>query len=93
MRIADGRDDPCQVNARLTPRERAAITRQKRLDYISEQVSAGELVIREMTLGERERWAIQHAAVEAKLTPAESARRAAALKARRATERHRSQVG
>jgi hypothetical protein len=87
------RDDPCQVNVRLTPRERAALTRLKKLDYISTQVSAGELVIREMTLGERERWARQHAAVEAKLTPAERTRRAAALKVRRATERHRSQVG
>jgi hypothetical protein len=69
------------------------MTRQKRLDYINEPMSAGELVIREMTLGERERWAIQHAAVEAKPTPADSARRAAALKARRATERHHSQAG
>lgn len=78
---------------RLTPQERAALTRLKKLDYISEQISAGELVIREMTLGERERWASQHAAVESKLTSAERTRRAAALKARRATERHRLQVG
>jgi hypothetical protein len=81
------------VNVRLTPQERAALTRLKKLDYISEQISAGELVIREMTLGERERWASQHAAVESKLTSAERTRRAAALKARRATERHRLQVG
>jgi hypothetical protein len=68
----------------LTPRERAAVARRKKLDYISAQVSAGELVIRAMTMAEREMWAKQHAAVEARLSPAERTRRAAALKARRA---------
>ena len=72
------------MKVRLTPRERAAVTRVQKLDYISAQVSAGELVIRTMTLAERETWAEQHAAVEAKLTPGERTRRAAALKARRA---------
>ena len=82
-------DDPCSMKARSTPRERAAVARLTKLDFISAQVSAGELVIRTMTLAERETWARQHAAVEAKLTPAEHARRAAALKSRRASERHR----
>ena len=72
------------MNARLTPRERAAATRRKKLDDISAQLEAGELVLRAMTLAERDEWARQHAAVEAKLTATERARRAAALKARRA---------
>ena len=60
------------------------MSRLEKLDYISAQVSAGELIIRTMTLAERETWAEQHAAVEAKLTPDQRTRRAAALKARRA---------
>jgi hypothetical protein len=70
------------MNVRLTPREGAAVARRKKLDYISDQVSAGELVIRAMTLADRES-AAQHAAVEAKLTSDQRTRRAAALKARR----------
>jgi hypothetical protein len=69
------------------------VARRKKLDYISERVSAGELVIRAMTVGEREEWVRQHAAVDAKLTPAERTRRAAALKARRTAERHRRSHG
>jgi hypothetical protein len=80
------------MKARLTPRERAAVARRRKLDYISAQVSAGELVIRAMTLSERETWARQHAAVAVKLTPAQHAQRAAALKSRRASERHRDDV-
>jgi hypothetical protein len=68
------------MNVRLTPREGAAVASRKKLDYISEQVSAGELVIRAMTLADREEWAAQHAAVEAKLTSDQRTRRAAAVK-------------
>lgn len=71
----------------MTSRERAAATRQAKLDHIREQVQAGDLVIRRMTKAERRMWARQHAAVEAKLTLVERTRRAAALKSRRAAER------
>ena len=81
------------MEARLTPRERAAVARRKKLDYISTLVSGGELVIRAMTLAEREKWAEQHATVEAKLTPDQRTRRAAALKARRTAEHHRRSHG
>jgi hypothetical protein len=84
MRAANRLNDPCSMNVRLTPREGAAVASRKKLDYISEQVSAGELVVRAMTLADREEWAAQHAAVEAKLTSDQRTRRAAALKARRA---------
>ena len=68
-------------------KEKAAARRRAKLAEIRKQVAAGELVIRTMTVAERERWARQHAAVEAKLTPTERTQRAAALKSRRATER------
>ena len=83
MRAGHELDDPCSVNVRLTPRERAAVARRKKLDYVSAQVAGGELVIRAMTMAERDEWARQHAAVEAKLSPAERTRRDVALKARR----------
>ena len=38
-----------------TPQERAAQKRQEKLDQIQAQLSAGELVIRQMTPAERER--------------------------------------
>ena len=68
-------------------KEKAAARRRAKLAEIRKQVAAGELVIRTMTKTERERWAKQHAAIEAKLTPSERARRAAALRSRRASER------
>ena len=74
----------------LVTKEKAAARRRAKLAEIREQVAAGELVIRTMTKTERERWSKQHAAVEAKLTPSERTRRAAALKARRASERRRA---
>ncbi len=37
-----------------TPQERAAQKRQEKLDQIQDQVSSGELVIRQMTPAERE---------------------------------------
>ena len=67
--------------------DRAAAARKAKLERIREQVSSGDLVIRKMTKTERDRWARQQAAVEAKLTPAERTRRAAAVKARRGAER------
>ena len=71
----------------LMTNEKAAARRRAKLDEIRMQIAAGDLVVRTMTSAEREQWAKQHAAIEAKLTPSERARRAAALKSRRATER------
>jgi hypothetical protein len=48
-----------------------------------EQVSSGDLVIREMTSAERSTWARRRAALEAESTPAERDRRDAALRNRR----------
>ena len=62
-----------------TPRERAEDARQAKLDNVQEQVASGELVIRQMTRGERERWAER----DASLAPEERTRREAALKGRR----------
>ena len=70
-------------------RERAAVAREAKLELIRKQVSSGALVIREMTTTERAKWAEQHAILEAKLTPAERTRRAAALKERRRRADHR----
>ena len=70
-------------------RERAAVAREAKLELIRKQVSSGALAIREMTMTERAKWAEQHAILEAKLTPAERTRRAAALKERRRRADHR----
>ena len=69
--------------------DRVAARRRAKLAKIRKQVSSGSLVIREMTEAERDRWARQHAAVEAKLTQAQRDQRAAALRARRAAQRKR----
>jgi hypothetical protein len=69
-------------------RAKAAEVREKKLELIREQVSSGDLVIREMTKAERTRWARQHAALDAKLTPAERTRRAAHLKERQRRAAH-----
>jgi len=74
------------------PEERAAKARLAKLTLIREQVRSGELVIRQMTRGERQKWAEQHASVEANLTPAERRSREATLKTRRKTEARRLQL-
>ena len=74
-------------------RAKAAEVREKKLELIREQVSSGDLVIREMTKAERATWAKRHAALEAKLTPAERTGRAAHLKERHRRAAHRLGLG
>ena len=74
----------------LMTKETAAAHRRAKLAEIRKQVATGDLVIRKMTAAERERWARQHAAVEAKLTPTQRAQRAAALRALKANQRKRT---
>jgi hypothetical protein len=66
-----------------TGQQRAHETRQAKLEHIREQVSSGRLVIREMTEAERATWAKRRSMLEASSTPAERARRAAAIENRR----------
>jgi hypothetical protein len=72
-----------------TGRERDDEARRAKLEDMNEQVASGRLVIRTMTDPERARWAEQRGMFEASSTPAERARRDAALKnRRRRAERH-----
>ncbi len=66
-----------------TSRERAEEAREAQLEHIRDQVSSGDLVIREMTNAERAKWAERRAAIEVHSTPAERVRRNTALKTRR----------
>jgi hypothetical protein len=66
-----------------TSREREHDAREAKLAHVRDQVASGDLVIREMTKAERARWAKQRASAEARSTPAERARRAAAVENRR----------
>jgi len=66
-----------------TSREREQEAREAKLEHIRDQVSSGDLVIREMTKAERARWAKRRATLEAESTPAERGRRDAALRNRR----------
>ena len=64
-------------------RESRDKARQAKLEHVSEQVSSGVLVIRQMTKTEREYWASRRAVLEAKSTPQERVRRETALRSRR----------
>ena len=66
-----------------TTRERDPEARQAKLDHVQEQVEAGELIIRKMSAAEKAKWAKEKRKLEARSTPAESARRKAALENRR----------
>jgi len=66
----------------MRPRERAAQAHQAKLENIRAQVVSRALVIRQMTKAEREHWASQRAAFEAKWSPQERARQEIALKRR-----------
>ena len=65
-----------------TSRERAKDAREAQLEHMRNQVSSGDLVIRQMTNAERAKWADKRATIEADSTPAERVRRNAALKTR-----------
>ena len=72
-----------------TGREREQDARQAKLDHVQEQISSGGLVIRTMTDAERTKWAERRSMLDAGSTPAERARRTAALEnRRRRAQRH-----
>ena len=81
--MSDGGDTPRGSRVAAARHERESAARQAKLDHISEQVVAGKLVVREMSDAERAQWASQHAASDARATPAERARRARELENRR----------
>jgi len=66
-----------------TSREREHEARQARLEHVREQVSSGNLVIRQMTDAERAKWAKLRVVLDDSSTSAERAGRAAAIEGRR----------
>ena len=66
-----------------TSRERDHEAREAKLEHVREQVASGQLVVRKMTDAERAKWAKRRGLLEASSTPAERARRAAAVENRR----------
>jgi hypothetical protein len=66
-----------------TAREREEDAREGRLEHIRDQVSSGELVVRQMTDSERAHWDDHSAASDRQATPGERTRRDAARKKRR----------
>jgi hypothetical protein len=66
-----------------TTRERDEDARKGRLEHIRDQVSSGELVVRQMTDSERAQWDDHSAASDRQATPEERTRRDAARKKRR----------
>jgi len=73
-----------------TSREREHEARQARLEHVREQVSSGNLVIRQMTDAERAKWAKLRVVLDDSSTSAERARRAAAIEGRRRRAERRS---
>lgn len=63
--------------------EREEDAREALLEHIRDQVSSGELVVRQMTDSERARWDDHSAASDRQATPEERKRRNAARKKRR----------
>jgi hypothetical protein len=63
--------------------EREEEAREKRLEHFRDQVSSGELVVRQMTDSERAHWDDHSAASDRQATPEQRTRRAAARKNRR----------
>jgi hypothetical protein len=61
-----------------TRNEREDDERQERLEHMREQISSGELVVRQMTASERRHWEKRSAAFDAHATPEERTRRDAA---------------
>jgi hypothetical protein len=65
-----------------TTHERQEDAREERLAHIRDQISSGELVVRQMTASERRRWDERSAASDLQATPEERTRRDAARKKR-----------
>jgi hypothetical protein len=70
-----------------TTQERQQEAREAKLEHMNEQVSAGTLVIREMTAAERKKWAKRQDALTETSTPQDRARRDAVLENRRRRQR------
>ena len=62
--------------------EREDHERQERLDHIREQISSGDLVVRQMTASERKHWKERSDALDAHATPEERTRQDAARQKR-----------
>jgi hypothetical protein len=65
-----------------TTREREQDEREKRLEHMRDQVSSGDLVVRQMTDSERAHWDDHSAACDRQATPEQRTRRDAARKKR-----------
>ena len=65
-----------------TSSERQDHERQGRLEHMHEQISSGDLVVRQMTASERRHWEERSAAFEDQATPEERTRRDAARRRR-----------
>jgi hypothetical protein len=70
-----------------TRHEREDEAREEQLEHISDQVSSGELVVRQMTASERARWDDHSTAFDRHATAEERTRRDAALKRRDRSKR------
>jgi hypothetical protein len=70
-----------------TRHEREDEAREVQLEHIRDQVSSGELVVRQMTDSERAHWDDHSAASDHSATPEERKRRDAALKRRARNKR------
>jgi hypothetical protein len=66
-----------------TTHEREEDAREARLEHIRDQVTSGELVVRQMTDSERAQWDDHSVASDRHATPEERTRRDAARKKRR----------
>ena len=71
-----------------TTHERQEDAREERLAHIRDQISSGELVVRQMTASERIRWDERSAASDLQATPDERTRRDAARKKRDRNKRN-----
>jgi hypothetical protein len=66
-----------------TRNEREDDEREERLEHMREQISSGDLVVRQMTASEREHWDEHSAAIDDRSTPQERNRRDSARNKRR----------
>ena len=67
--------------------ERDEDAREERLEHIRDQISLGDLVVRQMTASERRHWDERSAAFDRHATPEERTRRDAARKKRNRSNR------
>jgi len=73
-----------------TAHEREEEARKGRLEHIRDQVSSGELVVRQMTDAERKRWDQRAAAFDRQASPEERTSRDAARKKKRDRDKRKA---